>query len=81
MCIFVSKLGRQVLGVLVALSTIVEPCFVWAKGGSMSSRPPTPFTRDELILIEKCRIIARSRGIESTVFVRECSTARPYVNQ
>jgi hypothetical protein len=66
-----------VLGLVVALSIIVEPCFAWAKGGRMFSRSPRPFTREELILIEKCRIIARSRGIESIVFARECSTVRP----
>jgi hypothetical protein len=68
------------LGVGIVLATIVEPSFVWAKGGGMSPKPPTPFTREELILIDKCRFLARSRGTDSPVFARECATVRPYLN-
>jgi hypothetical protein len=65
------------LGVGIVLATIVEPSFVWAKGGGMSPKPPTPFTREELILIDKCRFLARSRGTDSPVFARECD--RTYI--
>ena len=50
------------------------------KEGVLSPKPPRPFTREELILIEKCRFLARSRGMHSPVFARECATMRPYLN-
>jgi hypothetical protein len=70
-----------VVGLVVVLASIVEPSFAWAKGGGMFPKSPRPFTREELVLIEKCRVLARSRGMKSTVFARECSTMRPYMNQ
>jgi len=43
-------------------------------------KPPQPFTKEELILIEKCRRLERSQGTDSPAFVRQCSTERPYLN-
>jgi hypothetical protein len=50
------------LGVGIVLATIVEPSFVWAKGGGMSPKPPTPFTREELMLDREGRTHLYSHG-------------------
>jgi hypothetical protein len=64
----------------IVLATAVGSNSASAKGGGMSANPPRPFTREELILIQKCRFLARSRGMDSPVFARECATVRPYLN-
>jgi hypothetical protein len=50
-----------------------------AKGG-LSVKPPRPFTQQEIIQIEQCRHLARSKGADSAAFARECSAERPYLN-
>jgi hypothetical protein len=67
------------LGAAIVVSTVALFGQVWAKGG-LSVKPPRPFTRQELILIEQCRRLARLQGADSAAFLRQCSAERPYVN-
>jgi hypothetical protein len=63
----------------IVLATTMGPNSAWAKGGGMSPKPPRPFTREELILIQKCRFLARLRPMDSPVFAGECAIVRPYL--
>jgi hypothetical protein len=67
------------LGAAVAVLTVAFTCSVWAKGG-ISMKAPQPFTKEELILIEKCRHLAQPYGgRESARYVRECGTVMLYI--
>jgi hypothetical protein len=68
------------LGAGIVLATTAELHFASARGGYVL-KPPRPFTREELILVEKCRFLARSRGMDSPLFARECATVIPYLNE
>jgi hypothetical protein len=67
------------IGAGIVLAAIAGTSFAWAKSG-YCPKPPTPFPRAQVIHIEKCRSLARSSGIESIVFARECSTVKLYIN-
>ena len=67
------------LGAAVVVLTAALTCSVWAKGG-ISMKGPQPFTKEELILIEKCRRLAPAQeGEESRVLVRRCEAVMPYI--
>jgi hypothetical protein len=70
---------RALLGAMAVVAIIGLPDFGWARGG-YTPKPPRPFTQEELILIGRCRVLTRSVGRESALFMRQCSTVRPYIN-
>jgi hypothetical protein len=63
---------------VIFVAIVGLPSMSWARGG-YAPKQPRPFTREELILIDRCRTIARSSGMESQLFVRQCSTMMPYL--
>lgn len=50
-----------------------------ARGGYGEPKPPTAFAPKELLLIEKCRAMAQTEGMDSAPFLRQCSTVRSYI--
>jgi hypothetical protein len=69
---------RPLLPVLIAIAMIGSPSLALARGG-YSAKPPRPFTKEELLLIEKCHALAQSQGRESPSFAQQCSSIRPYL--
>ena len=66
------------LGAAIVVLAIAFTGSASAKGG-LSMKAPQPFTKEELILIEKCRYLAVSQGVDSASFARQCSAERPYL--
>jgi hypothetical protein len=57
---------------------VAMPSLARAEGG-YAPKSPEPFTAEEVNAIEKCRALAEMRGVNSFVFVQECSAVMPYV--
>jgi hypothetical protein len=79
------QIVRQGLGVvacaaIAGVMTIGTAGGAWAKGGYGGPKPPTAFAPQELLLIEKCRAVARTEGTDSAPFLRQCSTVRRHIN-
>ena len=79
------QITRQALGVvayvlIVGAMTVGTTGGAWAKGGYGGPKPPTAFAPQELLLIEKCRAVARTEGTDSAPFLRQCSTVRRHIN-
>jgi hypothetical protein len=68
----------QFLPALIAVAMIGSPGLASARGG-YSVKPPRPFTKEELLLIEKCHALAQSQGRKSPAFAQQCSSVRPYI--
>jgi hypothetical protein len=66
--------------VVVVYVLILAPTFACAKGG-YAQKPPTPFSQQELNLIEKCRIMGQSQEMNQMLFFRRCYSVRPYLDR
>lgn len=66
------------LPALIAIAMIGSPSLALARGG-YSPKPPRPFTKEELLLIEKCHALAQSQGRGSPAFAQQCSSVGPYL--
>lgn len=70
----------MIIGLMVSgVTEIGMTGSAFARGGYGPSKPPTPFTPKEILLIEKCRAVAHTDGMDSALFLRECSAIRSYI--
>jgi hypothetical protein len=72
-------LGAVACAVIVTVMIIGTAGGARARGGYGEPKSPTAFAPKELLLIEKCRALAETAGMNSAPFQRQCSTVRPYV--
>jgi hypothetical protein len=72
-------LGIVACAVIVSVMMTETTGRAWSRGGYGGPKPPTAFAPKELLLIEKCKEVARTEGADSAPFMRECSAVRSYV--
>lgn len=70
----------MIIGAMVVEVTVIGVMdAAFARGGYGPPKPPTPFTPKEMLLIEKCRAVAQTNGMDSALFLRECTAIRSYI--
>jgi hypothetical protein len=72
-------LGVIACAVIVSVMMTETTSRAWSRGGYGGPKPPSAFAPKELLLIEKCKAVARTEGTDSAPFMRECSAVRSYV--
>ncbi len=73
------RIFHRGLGVATCIAITVMPILTWARGGYGPRKPPSDFTRQELMLIARCRAMTQADVAISALFVRQCFAVRPYI--
>jgi hypothetical protein len=65
--------------IIEVVAVVGVTSLAFARGGYGPPKPPTPFAAEELRLVEKCRAVAQTDGMDSPPFLRQCSAVRSYI--